>query len=62
LRERLLNRGTETEKSLHTRLSNAESELEKAVSSQLFDRFLVNDDKDVFLEEAREYLTDLYQL
>jgi guanylate kinase len=56
LKARLVARGTETEETLAKRLGNAESEQHMAVECGFFKKFLVNDQKDLFIKEALEYV------
>lgn len=61
LRQRLVARGTETEETLAKRVSAAEKEMTMARECGLFQKFLINDEKKRFLEEATNYVTkELY--
>tara|TARA_B100001250_G_scaffold51786_1_gene40415 strand:- start:523 stop:1086 length:564 start_codon:yes stop_codon:yes gene_type:complete len=55
LRERLRDRGSESEKSLQIRLENAEKEI---LRSNEFDVVILNDDFDLACEEAKELITN----
>ena len=58
LKERLIARGTETEETLNRRIHNAEEELKMATDSGIFKKFIVNESKDKFLEEATNYIVN----
>jgi guanylate kinase len=61
LKQRLIARGTETEDTLNKRVSNAEKEMKLAHECNLFKKFLINDDRKRFTEEAVKYVTqELY--
>lgn len=61
LRQRLIARGTETEETLAKRVSAAEKEMKMAHECGLFQKFLINDDKKRFLDDATNYVTkELY--
>lgn len=63
LKKRLVARGTETEETLSRRLANAEKELQMAKDSGLFKKFLINDEKQRFLDETTKYVcSELYSL
>lgn len=63
LRARLEARGTETEETLAKRVSAADKEMKMAAECGLFAKFLMNDDKKRFLDEAVAYVTgELYNL
>ena len=63
LRKRLMARGTETEETLNRRVAAAEKEMKTAKESGLFKKFLINDDRERFIQEALKYITlDLYGL
>lgn len=62
LRERLNARGTETEETLNKRVSNAEKEMKMAKESSLFQKTLINDQKERFIKEATSYVVGLYNL
>ena len=62
LRERLNARGTETEETLNKRVSNAEKEMNMAKESGLFQKTLINDQKERFIKEATTYVVSLYNL
>ncbi len=63
MRKRLTARGTETEETLAKRVSNAEKEMNMAKECGLFQKTLINDDKDRFIKEATQYVVkDLYNL
>lgn len=55
LRQRLINRGTETEETLHERINKASSELEFETS---FDTVIVNDKLEKALKEAEDSLRE----
>lgn len=56
LEERLRARGTETEKTLKTRLSTATRELSFAATSNIFDLTIINDDLDRAYDELRTFI------
>lgn len=62
LKARLQARGSETEESLSKRLANAENELKTAADHpEVFNKFIVNDKQDTFIDECVRYLTkELY--
>lgn len=63
LKARLEARGTETEETLAKRIGNAETEMKMATDSGIFKKFLVNEDKDQFIQEAVAYITkELYHI
>lgn len=62
LRQRLLERGTETPESLQKRVSKAETEMKMAEESGIFSKTLVNAEKEIFLEESLKYVKELYSL
>jgi len=63
LRARLNARGTETEETLNKRVSNAEKEMKMAKECGLFQKTLVNEDKDAFIKQATQFVVkELYSL
>jgi len=62
LKKRLQQRGTETEETLNTRISNAQKEIDQAIESGIFPKFITNDNREQFLEVATAYIEGLYQL
>ena len=63
LRKRLVARGTETEDTLNRRVANAEKEMNMAKECGLFKKFLINDDRERFIQEAVKYISlELYGL
>lgn len=56
LEQRLRSRGTETEAAIQTRLRNSHAEVHRALTSQVYDLFLVNDDLALAVEECQRLL------
>lgn len=56
LRRRLEARGTETEETLAKRIGNAEKEVKAAQQLGIFQKFIVNDKEDTFLQECQEFI------
>ena len=61
LRERLVERGTETDETLSTRLGNAQAELDYGLAEGNFDAVVVNDDLDRAVEEFERVVWGLYR-
>lgn len=61
LRERLIERGTETDDTLTTRLGNAQAELDYGLAEGNFDAVVVNDDLDRAVEEFEKVVLGLYR-
>ena len=57
LKNRLQARGTETEDTLNRRVANADKEMKTAKECGLFKKFLINDDRERFIQEAEQYVT-----
>jgi guanylate kinase len=63
LRARLTARGTETEETLNKRVSAAEKEMKMAKECGLFQKTLINDEKEAFIKQTTSYVVkDLYNL
>lgn len=63
LRARLTARGTETEETLNRRVANAEKEMNMARECGLFKKFLINDDRKRFIDDAVRFIVnELYHL
>lgn len=61
LKTRLEARGTETEESLAKRLGNAQKEIEAGKALGVFQKYLVNGEKEKFIGEAEAYIVkELY--
>lgn len=58
LRQRLIDRKTETEESLDRRLDRAEAEIEYGTTPGNFDLVIVNDDLDRAYAELRAFVVD----
>ncbi|EJK72923.1 hypothetical protein THAOC_05497, partial [Thalassiosira oceanica] len=58
---RLIERGTETEDTLTTRLGNAQAELDYGLAEGNFDAVVVNDDLDRAVEEFEKVVLGLYR-
>lgn len=56
LKARLEARGTETEESLAKRLGNAQKEIEAGKALAIFQKYLVNGEKEQFIGEAEAYI------
>lgn len=56
LRKRLEARGTETKETLAKRIGNAEKEIKMANELGIFTKYLINDDRERFIQEADQYI------
>lgn len=61
LKERLIQRNTESEQQLQLRLSNAQKELDYGRTEGNFDEIIVNDDLEVAVNELNVFLHDKYE-
>jgi len=60
LKERLAQRGTETDESLNRRTQNAIAELDYGLTPGHFDRIVINDDIDAACKEFQHIVNELY--
>lgn len=60
LESRLRNRGTETEVSIHKRLSSVKADFEYASIPGSYDKVIVNDDLDAAYSEFKSFINEIY--